>query len=240
MRKVNTKKIIFILIQPLLMPMILIGILLLLVCYITDIFYIGIANEEKSNMKQELKYYTQAEYTKEDCDSFFGSVESFISNLFSREIVDDADWPVLGSKRITSEFGYRNAPTEGASTFHSGIDIAAKEGTKLVAVVDGKVTKTGWNGAGGFTIIITSGEYVFSYSHSDPDFIVKEGDEVEKGQVIGKVGPKNVYGVQGNPYVDENGEPTNGATTGCHCHFSIKKSGEYINPLDVLDKGGLF
>ena len=147
---------------------------------------------------------------------------------------------MLGSKRVTSEFGYRKAPTEGASTFHSGIDIAAKEGTKLVAVVDGKVTKTGWNGAGGFTIIITSGEYVFSYSHSAPDFIVKEGDEVEKGQVIGRVGPKNVYGVPGNPYVDENGEPTNGATTGCHCHFSIKKNGEYINPLDVLDKGGLF
>ena len=82
MRKVNTKKIIFILVQPLLVPAILIGILLLLVSYITDIFYIGIANEDKSNMKQELKYYTQAEYTKEDCDSFFSSVESFISNLF--------------------------------------------------------------------------------------------------------------------------------------------------------------
>lgn len=124
--------------------------------------------------------------------------------------------------------------------FIHGIDIVANEGTKLVAITDGKVTKTGWNGAGGFTIVITSGEYVFSYSHSDPEFIVKEDDEVKKGQVIGKVGPKNVYGIEGNPYVDENGKPTNGATTGCHCHFSVKKNGEYINPLDILSKGGLF
>ena len=48
--------------------------------------------------------------------------------------------------------------------FIHGIDIAAKEGTKLVAIVDGKVTKTGWNGAGGFTIVISSGEYAFSRS----------------------------------------------------------------------------
>lgn len=128
----------------------------------------------------------------------------------------------------------------GHQHFILGIDIAAKEGTKLVAVINGTVNKTGWNGARGYTIVISSGEYVFSYSHTESEFMVKEGDKVEKGQVIGKVGPKNVYGVAGNPYVDEKGEPTNGATTGCHCHFSIKKNGEYINPLDILNKGGLF
>ena len=119
MKKVDKKKIVLILLKPFLVPIFLIGILLLLVCYITDIFYIGISNEEESNIKQELKYYTQAEYTTEDCNSFFESVENFISNIFSREILYDADWPVLGSKKITSEFGYRNAPAEGASTFHT-------------------------------------------------------------------------------------------------------------------------
>lgn len=76
-----------------------------------------------------------------------------------------------------------------------GIDIAAPEGTKLIAITDGVVTKTAWGGAGGYTITIDSGEYSFSYCHSDPNFIVQVGDEVVKGQVIGKVGPKNVYGV---------------------------------------------
>lgn len=119
MRKIKGKKIVLMLLQPLLIPVVFIGILLLLVCYITDVLYIGISNEDKSNIKQELKFYTQEEYTKEDCDSFFGSVESFISNLFSKETIDDADWPVLGSKKVTSEYGYREAPTEGASTFHT-------------------------------------------------------------------------------------------------------------------------
>lgn len=119
MRKSYAKKIILIFLQPILVLAIFIGILFLFICYITDIFYIGITNEEQSNMKQEVKYYTEAEYTNEDCEIFFESVESFTSNLFDRETIEDADWPVLGSKNITSEFGYRKAPTEGASTFHS-------------------------------------------------------------------------------------------------------------------------
>ena len=100
--------------------------------------------------------------------------------------------------------------------------------------MDGKVTRTSWGGAGGYTITIESGEYSFSYCHSAPNFIVKVGDEVRKGQVIGKVGPKNVYGVPGNPYKDSQGNPTNGATTGCHCHFTVKKNGKTIDPLSIL------
>ena len=70
--------------------------------------------------------------------------------------------------------------------FIVGIDIAAPAGTKLIAIVDGVVTKTEWNGAGGFAITISAGEYTFSYCHSDPNFIVSVGEEVKKGQVIRK------------------------------------------------------
>lgn len=99
--------------------------------------------------------------------------------------------------------------------FTVGIDIGAAEGTKLVAISDGEVTRTSWGGAGGFTITIVSGEYSFSYCHSDPNFIVKVGDKVKKGQVIGKVGPKNVYNVPGNPYKDSKGNPTN------RCYYGV-------------------
>ena len=34
------------------------------------------------------------------------------------------------------------------------------------------------------------------------------------------------------------GNPTNGATTGCHCHFTIRKGGELINPLEILKTKG--
>lgn len=234
------KKGLLMLLSKLAIPVILIFIILLLVSYITDIFYIGIKNEEKSNMKEEIKYYTDEEYTDEDSKSFFESVGEFIDGIFkSEEIVADAEFPVVGKsfKDITSGYGKRTAPTSGASTFHSGIDIGAPEGTKIIAIADGKVTKTAWGGAGGYIITIESGEYSFSYCHSDPNFIIKVGDDVKKGQVIGKVGPKNVYNVPNNPYKDSNGKPTNGATTGCHCHFTVRKNGQTINPLTIL-KGG--
>lgn len=100
-------------------PILIFIIIILLVCFITDVLYIGVSNEEKSNMKNEMKYYTTAEYTEEDTKSFFESVGDFISGLFA-EIVDNTDWPVLGKseKDITSYYGYRDAPTSGASTFH--------------------------------------------------------------------------------------------------------------------------
>jgi len=105
--------------------------------------------------------------------------------------------------------------------------------------MDGEVVSAGWGGSGGYTITIksTDGTYRFSYCHSSPEFIVSVGQQVKKGEIIGKVGPKNVYGVSNNPYKDSNGNPTNGATTGCHCHFTIRKNGEYIDPLEIVKKG---
>ena len=54
------------------------------------------------------------------------------------------------------------------------------------------------------------------------------------GQIIGQVGPKNVYGIKNNPYKDSSGKPTNGATTGPHLHFTIKKDGKAVNPLNYF------
>lgn len=70
--------------------------------------------------------------------------------------------------------------------FMLGIDIGASEGTKLVAVSSGTVTKASWGGSGGYTIIIDAGEYTLTYCHCDPKFLVKVGDKVKVGQVIRK------------------------------------------------------
>lgn len=95
----------------------------------------------------------------------------------------------------------------GASTFHKGIDIGAPEGFDFIAVTNGTVSFVGFLGGGGFTITLTdsnksNGEIKYSYCHSNPNFIVKVGDYVTKGQILGKVGPKYVDGVIGNKYKD--------------------------------------
>ena len=139
-----------------------------------------------------------------------------------------------GYTKISSYFGKRKSPTSGASSSHSGIDIPAPPGSKFIAVHDGEITFTQFLGAGGYTITLSFDNFRVTYCHCDPNYIVKVGDTVKQGQVIGFVGPKNVYGIKGNIYFDENGRPTNGATTGPHLHLGIRIDGKYINPLDFF------
>ena len=83
----------------------------------------------------------------------------------------------------------------GASTYHKGIDIAAPEGFEFIAVTKGEITFVGFLGGGGYTITLTDSandSIKYSYCHCNPNFIVKKGDQISKGQILGKVGPKYV------------------------------------------------
>ena len=144
-------------------------------------------------------------------------------------------WPLPNNHIITSYFGRRNSPTRGASSYHSGIDIAATEGTPIHSCISGKVIWTGFKGTGGFTLTVENQNMQVSYCHISPNYMCKIGDIVASKSIIAHVGPKNVYNVTGNPYHDSNGNPTNGATTGCHLHLTIKKDGKAVNPLDYFE-----
>lgn len=163
------------------------------------------------------------------------------SNLVSDSIVGSNYgwiWPIQNYKQISSYYGRRASPTLHASSFHLGIDIPAPEGTPLIACDDGKVIFASWGAGGGYTITLQLSNYdniKVSYCHVSPIMYIKYGDLVEKGKIIGCVGPKNVYGIKNNPYVDSNGNPTNGATTGCHLHFAVKENNKNVNPLNYYD-----
>ena len=159
------------------------------------------------------------------------------SSTSSSFIVSNSNyiWPIPGYTRITSPFGKRISPTAGASSFHKGIDIAAPEGTNLYSITDGEITFANFLGGGGYTITLSYNNLKISYCHVNPKYIVKVGDIVFKGQLIGHVGPKYVYDVPGNPYKDRNGKPTNGAITGCHLHLGIRRNNDYINPLELFE-----
>lgn len=107
----------------------------------------------------------------------------------------DYIWPTPGYTRINSYFGRRTSPTAGASSYHKGIDIGAPEGSKLLAICNGKITFTGFLGGGGYTITLSVNNIKITYCHVSPLYIVSTGDIVSKGDIIGYVGPKNVYGV---------------------------------------------
>ncbi len=168
----------------------------------------------------------------------FNSNNVSYSNNNNSEILDFNPngfvWPIPGYTKISSPFGKRTSPTSGASSSHSGVDIPAPPGSKFIAVHDGEITFREFLGAGGYTITLSFDNYKVSYCHCDPNFIVNVGDKIKQGQVIGCVGPKNVYGVKGNQYYDSEGNPTNGATTGPHLHLGIRIDGKYVNPLNYF------
>lgn len=151
------------------------------------------------------------------------SIDTTYQNNISIDMSSNYSWPCPGYTRISSYFGYRKKPTSGASSYHSGIDIPAPHGSNIVATFDGYIQYIGFKGADGFTIIIESNNLTAIYGHVSPDFVVYKGQFVKKGQIIGNVGPKIVYNVPNNPYYDNKGNPTNGATTRWTSTFYNKK-----------------
>ncbi len=82
-------------------------------------------------------------------------------------------WPTKGYHTITSSFGYRVSPANGASSYHGGIDIGAPQGARITATMSGIVSFVGFNGANGYTVKIKhAGGYESTYGHVSPNFVV--------------------------------------------------------------------
>lgn len=94
------------------------------------------------------------------------------SSSFDGEFI----WPLSDYSYISSYFGKRSSPTSGASSYHSGIDIPAPEGTPILAVCSGKVTFASWGAGGGYTIVVENDNISVSYCHVSPNFKVSKGD----------------------------------------------------------------
>jgi murein DD-endopeptidase MepM/ murein hydrolase activator NlpD len=120
-------------------------------------------------------------------------------------------WPTPTSYRITCGFGYRNAPTAGASTYHKGIDIGLPTGSPIVATKAGTVAMASYNNARGYYVVISHGDGIMSYYYHNSKLLVSVGDKVSAGQQIAKAG-------------------STGISTGPHLHFSITVNGTYVNP----------
>lgn len=120
-------------------------------------------------------------------------------------------WPCPSSGRITSGFGARNSPTEGASSNHQGIDIGAASGSSVLAAAGGEVIISTYSYSAGNYVMINHGGGVYTVYMHCSKLLVSVGDTVSQGQEIAKVG-------------------STGVSTGPHLHFGIRTDGKYVDP----------
>ncbi len=125
---------------------------------------------------------------------------------------EDFLWPMPTSHTISSYYGPRVAPTEGATSYHRGIDISCPMSSEVVAAAAGTVIYTGYLGNGGNCVIVDHGGGLSTCYFHLSGFLVNVGDNVAAGQAIA---------LSGNT----------GVSTGPHLHFAVRENGEYVNPL---------
>lgn len=122
-------------------------------------------------------------------------------------------WPTHGLTPPGGEFGAPR-PSRGYSS-HTGLDLAAPQGTPVVAAAAGTVVHAGPEGTYGYTVVIDHGNgYQTRYAHL-LSWSVGRGQAVTQGQLVGLVG-------------------STGYATGPHLHFEVLQTGRFINPRAVL------
>lgn len=126
-------------------------------------------------------------------------------------------WPLPGIYKLSSLFGARKDPFTGKASNHTGVDIPASSGTKIYSAQGGVVTTVGTNRehSYGYYCIVSHGNGKATlYAHMKSIPIVKEGQTIEKGQVIGYVG-------------------STGRSTGPHLHFELRNNGTRYDALTL-------
>lgn len=122
-------------------------------------------------------------------------------------------WPTSG--RITSSYGWRTHPIYGYRSFHTGIDIGAPSGQRVIAARRGEILYTGYKNAYGLIVIIDHGNSLATvYAHLSKVY-VRPGQYVRTGSAIAAVG-------------------STGWSTGPHLHFEVRVNGDHVNPVRYL------
>ncbi|MDR2909675.1 MAG: M23 family metallopeptidase [Oscillospiraceae bacterium] len=121
--------------------------------------------------------------------------------------------PVFGL--ITSPFAWREHPLSAREDFHTGIDIASAEGSRILAALPGEVSEVGENDIYGKYIILRHATNLETFYGHCSEIIAKEGMSVNQGERIAKVG-------------------MTGTATGFHLHFGVMVEGLFVDPYWIL------
>lgn len=124
-------------------------------------------------------------------------------------------WPAPSYVKISDDFGWRSDPFTGAQSWHSGIDMAAPGGSKILAAYDGVVVAADYNWSMGNYVMINHGDGLYTVYMHATQLLCKADDIVARGDQIATVG-------------------STGRSTGNHLHFSVRLNGNYVNPWPYL------
>ena len=117
--------------------------------------------------------------------------------------------------KISSRFGKRTDPLNKKRAFHAGVDFKGDTGDKVWTTGDALVKKSAYNKGFGYYLVLSHGNgYDTMYAHLSKR-LVKRGDRVKRGQIIGLVG-------------------NSGRSTGSHLHYEVRRYGKAINPMKYL------
>jgi murein DD-endopeptidase MepM/ murein hydrolase activator NlpD len=126
-------------------------------------------------------------------------------------------WRSRGNYAITSRYGYRRNPVSGQYRVHAGVDLAARNGTAILAASPGRVRHAGWRGGYGLLVEVEhAGGLTTRYGHLSRIAVVV-GQAIAKGTLIGFVG-------------------STGNSTGPHLHYEVRVGGQAVNPLPPSGK----
>lgn len=140
------------------------------------------------------------------------------AGTFTNNPSSPVQWPFLVGVPISTDFGPREAPCSGCSTFHKGIDMNPGVNTPIQAIANGVVVEASAvdnGGLGVYAVIehIIDGEVITSvYAHMrEETLLLAVGEQVAVGQQVGNVG-------------------NTGQSTGPHLHFEIHEDGAPVDP----------
>jgi len=129
------------------------------------------------------------------------------------QAVDAASTPLhIPPSAVTSAYGWRHDPFTGRAKFHKGVDLRAPEGSEVRSAGAGKVKFAGDSGGYGTNVVVEHANGVSTrYAHLS-ELLVRAGDEVGDGQLIGLSGQS-------------------GRATAAHLHFEVLEDGVPVDPL---------
>lgn len=151
----------------------------------------------------------------EDKEQQLGILETLMMNRTLQQQVVPSAWPVSNAGYISSHYGQRTDPFTGRLAMHYGVDLAAKEGSTVVAAGAGVVTWSGDRYGYGNLVEVDHGNGIATrYGHNKKN-LVKIGDVVKKGQTLALMG-------------------SSGRSTGPHVHFEVLRDGKPVNPVAYI------